>query len=255
MNLLEILAPPPIPRIGPSHPYLPYRFVDRGYMVIVYESDPAAIRAAVPEPLVPDPSKTVSYEWIRTANPSGVGDHTQSSVVIPCTLDGRPCDFVAQMYRDDDPSPAGDHGIGGFPRKHALPKLAIARKTLIGTLDHAGQRVATGAVAYKHTLYAGGLSNLEASLRKPRCRLKVIPSIDGGPAIAQLVGVELTDVTVKGSWSGPARLDLLPHVDAPVADLPVRRVVGGRHFLADLTLTVGRVLVDYLKGNDLRQAA
>lgn len=255
MNHLEIFAATPVPEIGPSHPHLPHRFVDRGYMVVIYESDPAAIRAAVPEPLVPDPSNKVSYEWIRMPNPSGLSDHTQSSVVIPCSFNGRPCDFVAQMYVDDDPPLSVGRGDDGFLRNYARPKLAIARNTLIGTLDYAGQRVATATMAYKHDLYAGGWSNLEASLRKPRCRLKTISNIDGGQAIAQLVGVELTDVTVKGSWSGPARLDLVPHVNAPVADLPVRRVIGGRHFLADLTLPAGHVLVDYLKGNDLRQAA
>lgn len=255
MNHRAILVEPPIPEIGQRHPHLPYRFVDRGYMVITYESDPAAIRAAVPEPLVPDPSNQVSYEWTRMPNPSGFGDHIQSSVAIPCTFSGRPCDFVAQIYSDDDPPLAVGRRAGGFPRKYAHPTLAIARKTLTGTLDYAGQRVATGTVAYKHALYAGGLSNLEASLRKPRCLLKIIPDIDGGSAIAQLVGVELTDVTVKGSWTGPARLDLVPHVNAPVADLPVRRIVGGRHFVADLTLPAGRVLVDYLKDRDLRQAA
>jgi len=31
-----------------------------------------------------------------------------------------------------------------------------------------------------------------------------------------------------------------------VADLPVKRIVGGRHFIADLTLPWGRVLHDYL---------
>ncbi len=255
MDNHRIPATPPIAEVGPSHPYLPYRFVDRGYMVITYESEPAAIRAVVPAPLVPDPSNRVSYEWIRTPRPSGFGDDTQSSLVIPCTFNGRPCDFVTQTYVDDDPLFVAGRGTGGFAWKHARPSLAISRRTLIGTLDYAGQRVAMGTVAYKQALYAGGWSNLEASLRKPRCLLKTISDIDGGPAIAQLVGVELTDVTVKGSWSGPAQLDLVPHVDVPVTDLPVRRVIGGRHFVADLTLPAGHVLVDYLEDRDLRLAA
>ena len=50
----------------------------------------------------------------------------------------------------------------------------------------------------------------------------------------------------KGAWSGPARLHLVPHVNAPVADLPVKRVIGGTHFIADLTLPYGWVLYDYL---------
>ena len=48
---------------------------------------------------------------------------------------------------------------------------------------------------------------------------------------------------MKGSWIGPGRLHLVPHVNAPVADLP-----GGASsapIIADLTLPYGRVLHDY----------
>src|SRR5262249_7289259 len=85
------------------------------------------------------------------------------------------------------------------------------------------------------------------SIRKLQVLLKLIPDVDGKPKIAQLVGLHITEVTVKGSWSSPARLHLVPHVNAPVADLPVRKVLGGRHFIADLPLRGGNVLHDYMK--------
>jgi len=34
----------------------------------------------------------------------------------------------------------------------------------------------------------------------------------------------------------------VPHVNAPVADFPVRKVIAAHHFLADLTLPYGQVL-------------
>jgi acetoacetate decarboxylase len=60
------------------------------------------------------------------------------------------------------------------------------------------------------------------------------------------VAYNLTNITIKGSWVGDARLHLIPHVNAPVADLPVKKIVGGKHFLGDITLPHGRVLHDYL---------
>jgi acetoacetate decarboxylase len=68
---------------------------------------------------------------------------------------------------------------------------------------------------------------------------------DGRPEICQLVAYNLVDITPKGSWIGPARLHLVPHVNAPVADLPVRKVIGAHHLIADLTLPYGRVIYDY----------
>ena len=85
-----------------------------------------------------------------------------------------------------------------------------------------------------------------AILSKTQVNLKVIPGVDGKLQICQLVAYNLTEISIKGSWTGPGRLHLIPHVNAPVADLPVRKIVGARHFIADLTLPFGRVLHDYL---------
>jgi len=117
---------------------------------------------------------------------------------------------------------------------------------LTGTLAYAGQTVAVGTMAYKHEAQVRHIDKTVAALSKLQINLKLIPDVDGRPAIAQLVGYHLTDIKVKGSWTGPARLHLIPHVNAPVADLPVRRIIGGRHFIADLTLPYGRVFHDYL---------
>jgi acetoacetate decarboxylase len=60
--------------------------------------------------------------------------------------------------------------------------------------------------------------------------------VDGSPEICQLVAYNLIDIVVKGSWIGPGRLHLVPHVNAPVADLPVKKLTIAHHFVADLTL-------------------
>lgn len=246
MNRDQILALPSMPAAGPSYPRPPFRFVDREYMIIAYESDPGAIRAQVPEPLVPDASNQVYYEWIRMPDSSGFGDYTESGVVIPCAWNGIACNFVAQMYLDDDPPIAAGREIWGFPKKYAHPKIEVVKDTLTGTLAYAGQTVAVGTMAYKHESLARDPQRTLGALTKLQVNLKLIPDVDGMPKIAQLVAYNLTDVTVKGSWISPARLHLVPHVNAPVADLPVRRVTGGRHFVADLTLPGGRVIHDYL---------
>jgi acetoacetate decarboxylase len=82
--------------------------------------------------------------------------------------------------------------------------------------------------------------------KKDLSNLKLIPCVTGRPKIAQRVAYNLTEVCMKGFWTGPARFHLIPHINAPVADLPVKRVRGDRHFIADLTLPYGRVLHDNL---------
>lgn len=253
MTPTSVLDLPSMPMASPSYPRGPYRFVDREYLIISYESDPEAIRAALPAPLQPDGSDIVMYEFIRMPDSAGFGDYTESGVVIPALLHGEPVNFTAQMYLDDEPPIAGGREIWGFPKKRGNPKLAIVHDTLTGTLEYAGVQVAVGTMGYKHQhlLYdvpgrkACSSDSIIEKMGRTQVNLKLIPDVDGSPAIAQLVGYELSDIQVHGAWSGPARLHLVPHVNAPVADLPVRKVLGGLHFIADLTLPYGRVLHDY----------
>ena len=245
MRAEDILKLRSTPLSSPSYPAGPYRFVDREYMTITYETDPALIREHLPEPLVPNAENIVVYEWIKMPDSSGFGDYTESGVVIPATLDGETVSFVSQMYLDDQAPIAAGREIWGFPKKYAHPKLQLVKDTLTGTLDYAGQQVAMGTMAYKHVSMEGSRERTLASVARTQINLKVIPGIDGEAEICQLVALNIEDITIKGSWSGPARLHLVPHVNAPVADLPVRRIVGATHFIADLTLPYGRVVHDY----------
>lgn len=255
MNAKDILNLPSMPLASPSYPRGPYRFIDREYLIITYESDPDAIHAALPEPLKPDGSNTVLYEFIRMPDSSGFGDYTESGVVIPCLLGDEHVNFTAQMYLDCEPPIAGGREIWGFPKKNGKPKLKIIHDTLTGTLEYAGVQIAVGTMSYKHEhlLYdlegrkACSSASIISKMSKTQVNLKIIPDVDGSPAIAQLVGYNLSDIQVKGGWSGNARLHLVPHVNAPVADLPVKKVLGALHFIADITLPYGRVLHDYKK--------
>ena len=134
--------------------------------------------------------------------------------------------------------------IWGFPKKLAQPSLTVETDTLVGTLDYGSVRIATGTMGYKH--FKLDPANEAAGMTKPNYLLKVIPHVDGGPRICELVEYYLEDVTVKGAWAGPASLHLCPHALAPVADLPVLEVLSAKHLLADLTLGLGTVVHDYL---------
>jgi len=242
----EILALPSMPPGNPSYPMGPYRFIDREYFVVIYESDPEAIRRAVPEPLQPDGSNQVFYEWINMPDSSGFGSYQESGVVIPCDFEGEAVNYTAQMYLNDEPPISAGREIWGFPKRWGQPHLRVETDTLTGTLDYAGQTVATGTMGYKHENLIKDPGKRNEALKKTQVNLKLLPCVTGKPLVAQLVAYNLTDIDVKGHWAGPARLHLVPHVNVPVADFPVRRMIGGRHFIADLTLPYGRVIHDYL---------
>lgn len=232
-----------MPPTSPAYPLGPYRFVDREYFIIRYRTDPDALRRVVPEPLeVIDP--VVNYEFIRMPDSTGFGDYTESGQVIPVRYQGRVGGYTHQMFLNDHPPIAGGREIWGFPKKLAQPSLAVETDTLVGTLDYGSVRIATGTMGYKHR--ALDMAAETDGLRAPNFLLKIIPHVDGGPRIRELVEYRLEDVTVKGAWTGPAALQLCPHALAPVAELPVLEVLSAKHVVADLTLGLGAVVHDYL---------
>lgn len=246
MKIEDILSLQSMPAASASYGRPPCRFINREFFTITYESDPAAIRRAVPEPLEPDGSNTVTYEWIKMPDSSGLGSYEESGIVIPCTFHGEPCNFTAQMYLDNAPAILAGREIWGFPKKWGHPSLKVEEtETLTGTLIYNNVLVAMGTMPFKYNTL--DKNAIERSIGKTSVNLKLIPDVDGSLKIAQLASYHLEDITVKGAWSGPARLSLTPHVNAPVADLPIISCMEGKHFIADLTLPYASVMYDYLK--------
>ncbi len=76
-----------MPLTNPAYPPGPYRFVNREYLIITYRTDPAKLRAIVPEPLeLNEREPLVKYEFIRMPDSNGFGDYTESGQVIPVTF-------------------------------------------------------------------------------------------------------------------------------------------------------------------------
>lgn len=232
-----------MPLTSPAFPRGPYRFYNREYLIITYRTDPEKLRALVPEPLqIAEP--VVKYEFIRMPDSTGFGDYTESGQVIPVTFEGRRGGYTHCMYLNDHPPIAGGRELWGFPKELASPSLRAETDTLVGTLDYGPVRIATATMGYKH--HIADHAAVLASMQAPNFLLKIIPHVDGTARICELVEYELTDIDLKGAWTGPAALSLFPHALAPIAELPVLEVLSASHIVADLTLGLGKVVFDYL---------
>jgi acetoacetate decarboxylase len=232
-----------MPMHNPAYPVGPYRFVNREYLIITYRTDPKLLEALIPAPLkLAEP--VVKYEFINMPDSTGFGHYCESGQVIPVTLDGVAGGYVHSMYLNDHPPIAAGRELWGFPKKLGDPELRVHKDTLMGTLDYSDFRVATGTMGFKHR--ALDMTAVAKSMAAPHFLLKIIPHVDGTARICELVQYSLTDIMVKGAWSGPGALDLRDHALAPVADLPVLEVLSAAHIIADLTLPLGSVAHDYL---------
>jgi acetoacetate decarboxylase len=211
--------------------------------LIEYLTDPGALRAVVPEPLE-IPSPLVKFEFIRLRDTTGFGDFTECGQMIPVRFRGENGIYVHSMFLDDEAPIAGGREIWGFPQKLARPKLCHESEVLAGTLYFGSVLCAVGSMGYKHEELDPG--PIQRELGEPNFLLKIIPHVDGGPRVCELVRYRWQDVLLKGAWGGPAALQLFAHAMGNVAKLPVLDVLSGAHFIADVTLGIGEVVHDYL---------
>jgi acetoacetate decarboxylase len=189
-----------MPLTNPAYPIGPYRFYHREFLIITYRTDPQKLRALVPEPLrVEEP--LVKFEFIRMPDSTGFGDYTESGQVIPVSFNGRKGGYTHCMFLNDHPPIAGGRELWGFPKKLAEPTLKAEIDTLVGTLHYGPLRIAIGTMGYKHK--QADLVAVKASLAAPNFLLKIMPHVDGKPRICELVEYHLTDIDLKGAWSGP----------------------------------------------------
>lgn len=240
----EVLRQLTTPLGAPAYPPGgPYRFTDREYLNITYRTDPEAMRRVVPEPLVVA-EPLVRFEVMKMPDVTGLGAFTESGQVLRVEHDGEPADYLHAMYVDSLPSIASGREISAFPKKLGAPSLYVDTDTLVGTLDYGSLRVATATMGYKHAELDEAAAREEVG--QPTYGLKLLPGYDRRPRICELVRSRITKMTIKGAWTGPARLQLFEHALAPLADLPVLEVLSASHILTDLVLGRPELVVDYL---------
>ena len=226
-----------------SYTKAPNHFVNREFLIITYETDPQLLQALLPPGLeLVEP--VVKYEFIRMPDSSGFGDYTESGQIIPVRYKGEEGTLTLAMFLDCHAPIAGGREIWGYPKKFAKPKLFVEEDALIGTLDCGSIRIATGTMGYKYQ--ALDKDAVLTAIKKPVFLLKNIPGADGKPQINQLIKIYLSDIIIKEAWTGPGSLELHPHALAPIADLPIKKIVSTIHFTSDLTLPYGEVVEDYL---------
>ncbi|MEV6610523.1 acetoacetate decarboxylase [Kutzneria sp. NPDC051319] len=244
MKASEVARRLATPLTAPAWAPVRARFTDREYLNIVYRTDPEALRAAVPEPLEID-EPLVRFEVMKMGDSTSYGPYTESGQVIPVRFGEERGEYLHAMYLDNVAATVAGREISAYPKTAGSPRLFAEAGALVGTLDVGTQRVATGTMGYKH--YEMDLDEARTELTLPTYMVKIVPGYEREPRVAELVRTQITDITVKAAWTGPARLQLFQHVLAPLADLPVLEVVSANHIITDLTLSGVQPVFDYLK--------
>ena len=118
MRKEDILELPSMPAAGPSYPAGPYRFINREYMVITYETDPEIDpRSSCPSRSNRSISRSSTTSGSRCPTARASAAIPSPAWSFPAAFGGEEMNFVSQMYLDDDPPIAAGREIWGFPEE------------------------------------------------------------------------------------------------------------------------------------------
>lgn len=233
------------PLDAPMVPPFPFTFRDAEILTLTYRTDPEAIRALLPEPLVLTGDRVMIHVY-KMNDTDWLGPYHEVNVMVGATLPGKATGaYSPWLFLSSDIGVAHGRELHGQPKKLGNPKLDFRGDLIVGSLERNGIDVLTGTMPYKQA--RAEITDLSAIFPfAVNLNLKTIDHIDGTPAIRQLTSRQLADVQVTECWRGPCTVELRPNAQAPLHRLPVVEMLDGFYWKATFTLVPGVILHDYL---------
>lgn len=228
------------PLDAPMVPSFPFTFRNCNIFTLVYLTEIDAIKALLPEPLVPTGNEVMIHLY-QMNDTEWLGPYNEANVMVGAELPGKAVgSYSPYLFLSSDIGVAHGREIHGQPKKFATPKVEFRGDLIVGSVERNGIDVITGTMAYKQK--KAEISELSDIFPfAANINLKAVDHIDGTPAIRQLTSRSLSDVEVTECWRGPSTTELRPNAQAPV-----REMLDGFYWSASFTLVPGEVLLDYL---------
>lgn len=236
------------PLDAPMVPPFPIEFRDIAICTLIYRTDPQAIRALLPEPLV-STGDTAMIHFYQMNDTNWLGPYTEANVMVGAELPGRAVGaYSPYLFLSSDIGVAHGREVHGQPKKLAHPKVEFRGDLIVSTLSRNGIDCVTGTMPYKQTRAdIGEMAKIIPFATN--LNLKAVDHIDGTPAIRQLTSRKLENLKVKECWRDPCTVELRPNAQAPVHRLPVVEMLDGFFWRAEFTLVPGVIIHDYLAEN------
>lgn len=236
-----------MPWDAPLVPEFPFTFRNVEVLTVSYRTTPEAIKALLPPPLKPT-SDLVLIHIYNMRDVEWLGSYGECNVMVGAELSKKVAGgYSPYLFLDSDVGLAHGREVHGQPKKFAEARVEVRKDLLVGTVTRNGIDIITGTMGYKQQ--NGTLEDFKKATFDFGVNLnyKVIPHIDGKPAIRQITSRKLSDVRIHECWTGPSTVELRPNVQAPVFKLPVVETGTGLYWRADFTLVKGSIIHDYLR--------
>jgi acetoacetate decarboxylase len=234
---------------APLIPKFPIQFRNTRIFTVLYRTQQANIQRILPQPLE-SANDLVVIHYYHMTDAEWFGNYYESAVQVEVRIQMADGEVVKGNYSPylalgSDGAVAAGREIYGQPKKSGDPQIEFNGDLIIGRINRNGINIVTSTMAYKQQ--RSHLDELRSIVPfEQNINLKMIPHIDGTLAIKQLTARTFSDLVVHECWRGWATTEIHPHAQLPICKLPVVEMLEGFYWVCDLTLPMGRILLDYL---------
>ena len=235
-----------MPWDAPLVPEFPFTFRNVEVLTLSYTTRSESIRALLP-PLLKPTSDHVLIHIYNMHDVEWLGSYGECNVMVGAELPKKAKGgYSPYLFLNSDVGLAHGREVHGQPKKFAEPRIELRGDLLVGIVTRNGIDIITGTMGYKQQKGTLDEFKRETFDFSVNINYKVIPHIDGKPAIRQLTSRALAKVQVHECWTGPGTVELRPNAQAPAYKLPVVEMGLGLYWRADFTLVEGTVIHDFL---------
>ena len=238
------------PKLAPLYPRFPIRYRDVQILTSVYETTPEAIADHIGAPLVSLNNYVMIHNYFMP-DVEGMGVVEETNVMVGVSVANLQGEefrggFSTNLLISSEVGLAQGREIHGQPKKLGSTKLEVNSDLITGKVFRGESLVARINASYKSE--ESSIEHLfEYFPFAQNINHKVIRNIDGGHGINQITARTLSDVRVKGIWSGDCTVELYPNTEAPLHLLPVVKNIRSFYWEADFALVPGVIVRDFVK--------
>lgn len=230
----------------PEHSQLfgkpPFVYRDSTTILVQFQTDARVLRRLVPQPLTPNKDANL-FVSVAEFMASGFGHYYEAHLFTHATFQRRPVNYSIYLVLDNDIAIGAGREIWGFPKKLGRLAIDLTDDVVRATVERGG---ITLIEASMHLATFADPSELAGPAEWIAHKLIPSVSLDSPPECDQLTSTTLTDIEIRELYTGSASLSFAASPADRLAEIPIKKMIGGYYYRTDFTLGDGEVAHDYL---------
>lgn len=212
------VSPRPSPLLAPPYGPPPYTYVDDQVLILVYETDGAALQEVLPPGLEALPAHTVAMCFFLCPEVSGIGPHDFAMPCIPVRCGDFVGQYVPYLYTSTEASLLCYRETQGWP-------ALLGEIELVGVQGRVRARILRqGREVLRASAEVGG-ETLESLDFLPMIFHREFTTVDGGACEAAYLSCSTSRFTNIRFQQGGGTLTFCDPARDPIARLAPRRVL------------------------------